>query len=349
MRPPGHYDALRGQPPSRVEDDKAASPKIATLPYEPDPQPIALIEPAQAEPIDQRKRLDASGSLLRHDNNAQIRQLASEQHADRRNAQDGRVTALADEHAAKLVEQAKTLGELRNRFDTLEQDPADLVDQKVLDRAEGRHGGTEHYRQALLQQRNVSDPYETLERTAMSERAAFARDQESFDENIKAAPTIDARNSLEQQKDIQAADYLAATSHRIVDQAEMISGERMGSEAEKYRNRAQEFETENADLRSDYTRRTGRSYSHSSMADDEDRVVLRRSQESRDNAENERAPSASAGNDAKSEWSDASIEMTDSKQEKLAALEGRYAAAEARSGQTIGGPARSKGREGATD
>ena len=279
----------------------------------------------QPEAVYQTRRFDNENLALEN---------ATQTHEQEREEHRQSVEERADEHAQTLVEQANTMRELHTRFETLGENPIDLVEERQLHRSGGRENSGDHYHRALGEQRDDNDPYGSMERAALSEHAAFLQDQQKFEEQISRATSPDERHSLEQRKDIQAADYLASTSHRIADQSEIITGVQANEDATLYRMRAAGYEAESQELRDDYRQRTGQWVAANDVRPEEPAPKPQQQQE----GQSQPKPAET------SEWSDANIEMTDAKQEKLGRLHERYQEIEARSAARFDQPTRPVGR-----
>jgi hypothetical protein len=258
----------------------------------------------------------------RADNEKMVADNAAWQHQKQREERGQEVSDLAAEHRDKLIEQAKVMGELHTRFEAHGQNPLDEVEKKVLERAGGRDGSDRFFHDALAQQRDGGDPYGTLKRTAMSEHAAFEESQAQWDARIKNAESVDQRHSLEQRKDIEASDYLASTSHRIADQAEMIAGP-YDHDAVAFRERAAAFHNEGKSIQDNFRSRGARDDLAERPEQGEDRSSPEPQATQQDRvhvSQPEAAPSRASSREA-SEWDEAAHEITDDKRERLDRLE----------------------------
>ena len=328
MRGPGHYDELK-----RAGSVAEPEPQL-DAPAQPDPQSAEPAPPEtdwEARETVKRAELAAkveSGRLTPAEAVYQERAFDSQNLADdtaattyqaQRQQHDKEIEDRATENTQKLVEQAQTMRELHTRFETLGQNPADLVDHRLHERFDDRHDPTRLYRDALAEQRDDSDPYGTLERTAMAEHAAFQRDQQALAERIEAADTLTARNELQLQKDSEAADYLASTSHRIADQSEIITGTKDNEDAVAFRERGEVYRQESQQLRNTYQQRTGHWPFPQAESGGEEADPLR--EHAARQSQTEEASSSGSRKAEDVTYSDPNIEMTDAKLERLGQLE----------------------------
>jgi len=204
-----------------------------------------------------RRPRDNENWMLRADNAAQVRVVAREQHEAARAKVDEQQRTTAAGYADVLTEQGDRLSQVRERFETEGRDPFAELHERRIERAEGRQVSGDLYQQALAQHEGL-DPFDAAKEAARTENEMFNRGLDAFDARIEAAKSRDAQCSLEQQKDIYAADQLALISHRIADQEELITGVSSDLEEDSYRDNAREHEGESAQLRKDYRTRTGR-------------------------------------------------------------------------------------------
>ena len=86
----------------------------------------------------------------------------------------------------------------------------------------------------------------------MAEYGAFIKDRESLNAQIAAEQDPTARQMLTHRRDIEGADYMALTSHRIASQSETITGRADSPEAVQMRERAVGFESQSSTLRQSY-------------------------------------------------------------------------------------------------
>lgn len=83
------------------------------------------------------------------------------------------------------------------------------------------------YNQALAQHYDMRNPYSSLARSAMAEHGSFLRDRENIDRQIARATDPLERKTLELQKRIEYADYMAITSNRIAQQSDIVWGKKI--------------------------------------------------------------------------------------------------------------------------
>ena len=212
---------------------------------------------AAAELLRQRQaEVDEEGQrqTLRRDDAARRRQagdpeafsleiLAQEQ-LDRLSAQTDEMRRIADRLEAYRVEQARRADEGRRDEERKRFAPAKEPG------AEGDiRDADSRYAQALGQHYDMRDPYASLARAAMAEYGAFRRDREDLDRQIAQETDPVKRRSLELRKEIEGADYMAITSHRIAAQSEIIVGRRDTDEAVRQRARAAEYEERAREMR----------------------------------------------------------------------------------------------------
>ena len=338
---PNHYDDLRGAPAGR----DAEEPGRDNRPQPSQPEPETPTSPLDAVEARIAAR-DAIYKARRDDNARLVAEKAAEAADARRQASAEEVEALSGDNAKKLVEQARAMHDVRSRFEALGQNPVDMVEERALHRSGGQDVSNDRYHRALAEQRDPNDPYATLERAAMAEHSAFLRDQQRLEALIKDAANADARHSLEQRKDIQAADHIAATSHRVADQSEIITGVRDNEDAVIFRERAAEYEARSASLQQNYRSRTGRSASQADWQGDADadwdRGVKER-QASAATREQEAASQSPGKASASAEWASAGVDITDAKAERLAKLAERFGGGGAGPENTADGPTRPTG------
>jgi hypothetical protein len=194
---------------------------------------------------------------LRSDNARMVSENASSQHASDRNAK-------AERDDAEALECARRMSELANGFKgraTQNQPSRHHAADHIQQREEGRTGRPvepdDPYFLALHENAG-RDPSEAVRLAAMESYAGFRAEQERFDERIEEASTLDARGSLEQRKDIQAAEYLAASHHRVADLEEILQGTRETEASVAERDLASKHEEDSRRLQERYRQRTGR-------------------------------------------------------------------------------------------
>jgi hypothetical protein len=86
----------------------------------------------------------------------------------------------------------------------------------------------------------------------MAEYGRFARDREELNRQIAAEDDPARRRTLELRRDIESADYMSITSHRIAGQSEIIVGRSNTDEAIRQREQAAKYEAEAKELRQQY-------------------------------------------------------------------------------------------------
>jgi hypothetical protein len=173
--------------------------------------------------------------------------------------------ALARENLQRQVDQAERLQELRDRVNAFDADlrrqADDARDEEARKRAaeargaqaEGEiHDAGDRYRMALGQHYDMKDPYGSLARAAMAEYGAFIRDREQLTQQIAKEQDPELRKALELRKEIEAADYIAITSHRIAFQSVAITGRQDSEEAVRFREREAQYKTLSQELRQEY-------------------------------------------------------------------------------------------------
>lgn len=121
------------------------------------------------------------------------------------------------------------------------------------------------YNQALAQHYDMRNPYSSLARSAMAEHGAFLRDRENIDRQIARATDPKERKSLELQKRIEYAEYMAITSNRIAQQSDIIWGQKViveengkkvarmiSKDGEAQRAKAADYQIEAQELRKEF-------------------------------------------------------------------------------------------------
>lgn len=173
----------------------------------------------------------------------------------------------AQENAERLVQQAQEMREVEAAHQRLEAYKQEQTRIAAEARQHARERQREHptegeirnaharYAQALGQHYDVRDPYASLARSSMAEYGAFIRDRENLNRQIAQAKDPAQRERLELRRDIEAADYMAITSHRIASQSELITGKLNGEEAQKQRARAAGYEAQGRELRAQWRER----------------------------------------------------------------------------------------------
>jgi hypothetical protein len=174
---------------------------------------------------------------------------------------------LAKEQADRLVAQADELRRERERIIERQQqiDARNAELQRIAEEerkrraaqeAEAREGeirdAQSRYAQALGDHYDIRDPYGSLARASMGEYGRFKRDREELNRQIAAETDPARRKTLELRRDIEYADYMSITSHRIAGQSEDIVGHRDTDEAVRQREQAAKFEAEAKELRRQY-------------------------------------------------------------------------------------------------
>jgi hypothetical protein len=204
---------------------------------------------------------------LREDNEQLVARRGAELSAERLAKQREEIFAESDEATSRLVEQAAELKQVRNRFETLGDNPVDLIEERYLDRHGGKPNPNDPYVKALREGEG-GDPYESLRRAAIADDLAFTATYERYNERIEAAPNADARRSLEQQQQVFAEDHLAEVNHRIADFDEIITGSREAEDVLEGRDQAAAHETQAEKVAKDYQQRTGRDARADGLTDD---------------------------------------------------------------------------------
>ena len=80
------------------------------------------------------------------------------------------------------------------------------------------------YKIALGEQYDMRDPYGSLARAAMSEYAAFHKNQEKLRAETAREQDVEKRREIELRKQIEANEYMALTSNRLAEIAEYNEG-----------------------------------------------------------------------------------------------------------------------------
>ena len=195
----------------------------------------------------------------------QAREEEQKRQQDHHRAEEQHIEALARENADIQVRQAEEMREQRARLDEFEaaqkrqvEDTRQEEERKRQAQERGNAAEDEirdagdRYRVALGQEYDVKAPYSSLARAAMAEYGAFIHDREQLTQQIAQEQDPEARKALELRKEIEANDYMAITSRRIAGQSEVITGRHDSEEAVRFRERADEYEAQNKELRQEY-------------------------------------------------------------------------------------------------
>lgn len=312
---PNRYAGLKPQAaPEIAELQPAEETPVADASGRQQASPVLESENLGRTGVD-RVRREAIYQLGKAENEKLVVEKAADAEAKSREQSAQITKAAARENAQALVQQAHEMRSVRSRFETLDEKPLDLLEQKKLERdvRPGTEQGDSYFQKALGDQRG-EDPFETLERAATSAHAAFNRDQKVFEERIASERNADARHSLEQRKDIHAANYLAATSHRIADHIEVLTGSANTEDGLKFRTRAEDYEAQSQKLQDRFRQRTGRTVvtdEQTVTRENEAAVRVRDSSSGNTRAD---APPERTGRDE--ETGEGAVEMTDAKREK---------------------------------
>ena len=174
-----------------------------------------------------------------------------------------RAEQAAKENASRLVEQAREMVQLEEAHQRLEEYRQQQEQEQEAAKARRQERDKEgssyqegeirdahsRYGQALGQHYDIRNPYGSLARVSMAEYGAFLKDRENLNQQIAQEKDPAARERLEQRKQIESADYMAITSHRIAAQSECITGRSNSEEAQKQRGRAEAYQKESKELR----------------------------------------------------------------------------------------------------
>jgi hypothetical protein len=177
----------------------------------------------------------------------------------------GPAEELARENAEHQTWQLDEMRTQRARFLAFEADQErrarearDDDIRRRTDAARGRQaegqipGAGDRYGTALADHYDVKYPYSSLARAAMAEYGALIRAREELTRQIAKEQDSELRRALELRKEIEAADYMAITSHRIAGQSIAITGRRDSEEAVRFRERAGDYEAQSRALRQEY-------------------------------------------------------------------------------------------------
>ena len=274
-------------------------------------------EPAQraqeAEPPDGSPTFEDADpkSSPREDNERLVGENAARAHAERRARSDDAFRAEALENARELYRLADEMEDVDNRFETIGQSPIESTEERLLKRTNGNAHPQDAYHQALESYQG-DNPYEAMRMAAMEEYAAFSEQQDRFDERIEKAPDLDAQHSLEQQKEIHAAEHLSATHHRIADQTEILTGTSEGEEVIQERERGAQWEDLSRKVQQSFRQRTGLDPQAEGLSDE----IAARHQ-----ASTSTDKGTSSSKEISDWWEEAGFEVTASQREKLEALE----------------------------
>jgi hypothetical protein len=173
----------------------------------------------------------------------------AKEHADR-------LVALADE----MLREREWIAERQRQIEAYNAEQQLIAEEdrkrRAIQEAEVREGeikdAQSRYAQALGGNYDIRDPYGSLARSAMAEYGSFKRDREDLTRQIAEERDPSRRRTLELRRDIEAADYMSITSHRIASQSEIIVGRSNTDEAVRQREQAAKFEAEAKELRRQY-------------------------------------------------------------------------------------------------
>lgn len=272
---------------------------------------------------------DAVYELRRFDN-AELAAPDIAAEAERaRAAKDEANRAVIEENTRTLMDQARAMHETSPRLEQRGLSPIETIAHRASQRDDSQPG---YFTTALNQQRDDDDPSGSLRRATMAEAAAYERDQAILHERIDQAADPWQQRTLQLRKDIQTADFIADTSARAADQADILSGTEGSAAAMPFRERAAEYHEQANELREEYRQRTDHYYSEG--GENEARVV--RYRQTMSQAAPYDAPSAAnlAGNEPAVSGpvaSDSSIynrELSDLQQSRLDKLEADYASSQ---------------------
>jgi hypothetical protein len=224
---------------------------------------------AAQQQLDQEKKAQED-EQARHDR-------AAKDEADRvqklRDDESKRTEDLARQNAERLAAQAEEMRQANLRADAQTAERAKLeaafqaeqnriaqedkrrqeAERQVRLEQQAKEGpirnAGERYSQALGQHYDVRDHYASLAKSAMTEYAAFKRDQADYDKQIAKTADPAQRQVLDLRKRIEGADYLAITGDRIAAQSDIITGRRNGAEAVYERQKASDYRIQAQDLR----------------------------------------------------------------------------------------------------
>jgi hypothetical protein len=174
---------------------------------------------------------------------------------------------LAKEQADRLVAQAEELQRERERIIERQRqiDAYNAEQQRIAEEDRKRRAAQEaevregeirdaksRYAQALGDHYDIHDPYGSLARASMAEYGRFMKEREELNRQIAEESDPDRRKTLELRRDIEGADYMSITSHRIAGQSEYIVGRSNTDEALRQREQAAKYEAEAKELRRQY-------------------------------------------------------------------------------------------------
>lgn len=191
---------------------------------------------------EERRTAERREEQRKQDTTRPVDELARE-NADRLTQQYAEMEAQRARHAGFFAEQQQRQAEEERK--RLAGDEGRAQEGAIRD-ANGR------YAEALGQHYDIRDPYGSLARAAMAEYGSFARDREKLAEQIAKAKDPEERRGLELRRDIEAADYMAITSHRIASQSQVITGRRDSEQAIEFKERAAGYEAQAKELRAEF-------------------------------------------------------------------------------------------------
>jgi hypothetical protein len=108
--------------------------------------------------------------------------------------------------------------EAKRKKEDLEKETARCQNEGDIASASAR------YKIALGEQYDMRDPYGSLARAAMSEYAAFHKNQENMRAEIAREQDVEKRREIELRKQIEANEYMAITSNRLAEISEYTAG-----------------------------------------------------------------------------------------------------------------------------
>jgi hypothetical protein len=243
---------------------------------------------------------------LREDNAQLVEERHAQQDRERREARREDIYRECEETTRRQVEQANGFGDVATRFETLGQNAADLVEERYLDRHDGKPNPNDPYLKAL-REGPEDDPAEAMRRAAIADDIAFMKQYERYDRRIAEALDADTRRSLEQQQEVFAENHLAEVQHRIADGEEILTGSGETEEAVERRELAAEHEDQATKAQESYRARTGRDARVDGLNDEAA-------------ARAETSGGADQSEALSGDWAGAGTEVTD----RLTELEGRF-------------------------
>lgn len=319
MPGPPNYDELRRAHEAALHPSPPSPNPPAPQPVSPSPSELALSRVQQNEPqqttaqaeTDQRSVRDRHEAHRQHLRDANAKEVAKNgraQETERLQQHARQIENMSRENATLLAEQARELGSIRHRFDTLGQNPFQKSDEFAPGGNKFAYEKNRHETAFSGQGKNI---YVAEERAAGAEHAMFMREQNELSKEIENEPDLTKRNRLTMQQHIRAADHLAYTSHRIADQSEVLTGVEDNPTAAQYRERASAEEQRSLDIREKYKERDSANYKRSieSAENAAEHALKQRTHD---------APSFQQSNSPAGELSDA-------KQTKLAKLREQFA------------------------